>query len=187
MKGLGLLRKEKNEKVHTFTQRFSAYLKNFSESDRPSNKVLIEYFTSALGPELAMFAKMKARPTLVEIYEEAERVEAEKESVADYPDLPEEKTTRRRTLLLSKPKDEQSHDYQGMLKMIQKLSNRIIDLEKEREVQRTYKPYYPKREDSNQWKIPPSNLPSINIIEAGGIIFALFTNNLILKRSVPNG
>ena len=29
MKGLGLLRKEKNEKVHSFTQRFSTYLKNF--------------------------------------------------------------------------------------------------------------------------------------------------------------
>ena len=51
----------------------------FSESDRPLDKVLIEYYTSALGPELAMFAKMKARPTLVETYEEAERVEAEKE------------------------------------------------------------------------------------------------------------
>ena len=93
MKGLGLLRKEKNEKVHKFTQRFSLYLKNFSEADRPSDKVLIEYYTSALGPELAMFAKMKAKPTLVETYEEAGRVEAEMESVEDYPDLPEEKTT----------------------------------------------------------------------------------------------
>ena len=63
------------------------YLNNFSEADRPSDKVLIEYYTSALGPELAMFAKMKAKPTLVETYEEAERVEAERESVEDYPDL----------------------------------------------------------------------------------------------------
>ena len=63
MKGLGLLKKEKDEKVHHFTQRFSTYLKNFSEADRPSDKVLIEYYTSALGPELAMFSKMKARPT----------------------------------------------------------------------------------------------------------------------------
>ena len=111
MKGLGLLRKEKNEKVHSFTQRFSIYLKNFSEADRPSDKVLIEYYTSSLGPELAMFAKMKSKPTLVETYEEAERVEAERESIADYPDPPEEKTTGRRTLLLSKPKEDQSHDY----------------------------------------------------------------------------
>ena len=79
MKGLGLLRKEKNEKVHSFTQRFSLYLKKNSAVDRPSNKVLIEYYTSALGPELAMFAKMKVKPTLVETYAEAERVEAESE------------------------------------------------------------------------------------------------------------
>ena len=35
MKGLGLLRKEKNEKVCSFTQKISMYLKNFSETDRP--------------------------------------------------------------------------------------------------------------------------------------------------------
>ena len=64
MKGLGLLKKEKNERVHHFTQRFSIYLNNFSVADKPSNKVLIEYYTSALGPDLSMFAKMKAKPTL---------------------------------------------------------------------------------------------------------------------------
>ena len=97
--------------MHHFTQRFSTYLKNFSETDRPSDNVLIEYYTSALGPELAMFSKVKARHTLVETYEEAERLEAEKESIEDYTEPPEEKTTRRRTLLLSKPKEEQSHDF----------------------------------------------------------------------------
>ena len=54
MKGLCTLKKERKEKVHSFTQRFAAYLKNFSEMDRPSDKVLIEYYTSALGPDLAM-------------------------------------------------------------------------------------------------------------------------------------
>ena len=51
-----------------------------------------------------MFAKMKVKPTLVETYEEAERVEAESESVEDYPDSLEEKTTIRRSSLLSKSK-----------------------------------------------------------------------------------
>ena len=87
-----------------------------------------------------MFSKMKVKPTLAETYEEAE-----KESIEDYLELPGEKTAGRRSLLLYKPKEEQSHDFEGMLKMIQKLSNRIIDLEKEREVQKTYKPYYKKR------------------------------------------
>ena len=71
---------------------------------------------------------------MADTYEEEEKVEAEKESIEDYPKQPKEKTTGRRALLLSKPKEEQSHDFEGMLKMIQKLSNWIIDLEKEREV-----------------------------------------------------
>ena len=33
MKGISLLRKGKNEKVQSFTQRFSIYLKNFFEAD----------------------------------------------------------------------------------------------------------------------------------------------------------
>ena len=71
MKGLGALEKERKEKVHNFTQRFSAYLKNFSATDKPSDKVLIEYYTSALGPDLAIFAKSQVNPTLAKNYEEA--------------------------------------------------------------------------------------------------------------------
>ena len=61
-------------------------LKKKSGADKPSDKVLIEYYTSALRPELAMFAKMSTKPTLSETYEEAERVEAERESIEDYPE-----------------------------------------------------------------------------------------------------
>ena len=78
MKGLCTLKKARKERVHNFTQRFAAYLKKNSTPDKPSDKVLIEYYTLALGPELAMFSKMSVKPTLSETYEEAERVEAEK-------------------------------------------------------------------------------------------------------------
>ena len=47
---------------------------------------MIEYHTSALGPDLAMFDKMQVKPTLSETYEKAERVEAERESIEDYPE-----------------------------------------------------------------------------------------------------
>ena len=67
--------------MHSFTQRFAAYLKKNSADDKPSHKVLIEYYTSALGLELAMFTKMSVKPTLLETYEEAE-----KESIEDYPE-----------------------------------------------------------------------------------------------------
>ena len=119
--------------MHSFTQIFVAYLKNFSEIDKPLDEVLIEYYTLSLGLDLAMFVKMKLKPTLAETYEEEERVEAEKETIEDYPEQSGEKTVGRKALLFTKPKEEQSHDFEGMEKMMQKLSNRIIDLEKEKE------------------------------------------------------
>ena len=75
MKGLCALKKEIKEKVHDFTQRFAAYLNNFTAVNKPSENALIEYYTSALGPDLAMFSKRSVRPTLVDTYEEAEKVE----------------------------------------------------------------------------------------------------------------
>ena len=86
MKGLCALKKERKEKVHSFTQRFASYLKNFSATDKPSDKVLSEYYTLSLGPELAMFSKMSVKPTLSETYEEAKRIDAKKESIEDYPE-----------------------------------------------------------------------------------------------------
>ena len=59
-----------------------------------------------------MFAKSQVKPTLLETYEEAERVEAEKESIEDYPEQSREKTFGKKALLLTKPKEEQSHDFE---------------------------------------------------------------------------
>ena len=132
---------------------------------------MIEYYTSALGPDLAMFSKMTVKPTLSESYEEAKRVEAEKESIADYLEQSGEKTSGKKALLLTKPKDEQSHDFEGMLKMMQKLSNRVIDLEKE--AYESYKPYYKMREDNNQSK-PPPHSPAMNLNEVGMNNFCTF-------------
>ena len=85
MKGLCALKKERKERVHNFTQRFAAYLNNFTVADKTSKNALIEYYTSALGPDIAMFSKRSVRPTLAETYEEAEKVEAELESIENYP------------------------------------------------------------------------------------------------------
>ena len=117
MKELISLKKEKKEKVHNFTQRFATYLNNFSAANKPSEHALIEYYTSSLGPYLAMFAKRSVRPTLVETYEEAEKVEAELESIEHYPMQSDERTYgNKNPLLLTKPKDERSQELDGMAK-----------------------------------------------------------------------
>ena len=132
-----------------------------------------------------MFAKSQVKPMLSETYEEDERVEAKKESIEDYPKQSGEKPFGKKALLLSKPKEEQSHDFEAMLKMMQKLSNRIIDLEKEKEAQKAYKPYYKKREDNNQSKPPPYSPTSMNLTEVGMDNFCTFHQQPHSKKNCP--
>ena len=57
MKELLALSKEKKEKVQDFSKRFAAHLNNFSAAINPTEETLIEYYTSALGLDIAMFVK----------------------------------------------------------------------------------------------------------------------------------
>ena len=58
--------------------------------------------------------------------------------------------------------------------MMQKLSNRIIDLEKEKEAQKYYKPYLKRREDNSQYKPPPRIPASMNLTEVSMDNFCTF-------------
>ena len=126
------------------------------------------------------------RPTLAETYEEAEKVEAELESIQNYPMQSEENTLgRKKPLLLTKPKDERSEDFEGMLKMMQNLSNRVIDLEKEKEAHKSYKPYYKKREDNSQPKPPPHSPVAMNLIDVGMDNFGTYHRQPHSEKNFP--
>ena len=59
-----------------------------------------------------------------------------------------------------------------MLKMMQKLSNRVIDLEKE--AYESYNPYYKRREDNNQPKPPPHSPAAMNLTDVAMDNFCSF-------------
>ena len=59
-------------------------MNNFDANTKLAENSLIEYYTLALGPDLAMFVKISVKPTLVETYEEAKKVEAEMDSIDHY-------------------------------------------------------------------------------------------------------
>ena len=94
-----------------------------------------------------------------------------------------ETTFGKKALLLSK--DEQSHEFEGMLKMMQKISNIVIDLEKEKEAHKAYKPYYNRREDNNQHKPPPHSPTSLNLIEVGMDNFFTFHQQPHSEKKCP--
>ena len=78
-----------------------------------------------------------------------------------------------------------SHEFEGMLKMMQNLSNRVIDLEKEKEAHKTYKPYYKRREDNNQSKPPPHSPASMNLTKVGMDNFCTFHQQPHSEKNCP--
>ena len=69
MKELLSMKMEKKEKVQDFNQRFTTLLNSFSAAKNPAEESLVEYYTTALYPPIAMFVKRKVNLTLVENYE----------------------------------------------------------------------------------------------------------------------
>ena len=73
---------------------------------------------------------------------------------------PEAKTfNNKKPLLVTRPKDERSHELQRVVKMVQKLSNKIVDMEKEREAKNQFNPII--RENT---KVVPHNLLQIVLL-----------------------
>ena len=69
----------------------------------------MEYYTSALSLDIAMFVKRLVKTFLVETYEEANKVEDELESINKHSTDPEIKTfIGKNPLLLTRPKEEHS-------------------------------------------------------------------------------
>ena len=69
----------------------------------------------------------------------------------------------KKPLLLTRPKDEHSHELESVVKMVQKLSNKIVDLEKDKEAssfKKQFKPYFKRREESGPSQ-PPMHTSSI--------------------------
>ena len=120
--------------MQDINQRFVSHLINFNATIKPIEETLIEYYTSTLCPSIAMFVKRPINPSLVETYEEENKVEAELESINKHTAEPNVRSfSSKKPFLLTRPKEENSSELENVVKMVQKLSNKIVDLEKDKE------------------------------------------------------
>ena len=98
-----------------------------------------------------MFVKIAVKDTLVENYEESKRVDADMDSITRHTlELEVKPTASKKPLLLTRPKEEHSNELENVVKMVHKLSNKIVDLEKEKGVSSSrnpFNPYYKKMEE----------------------------------------
>ena len=79
-------------------------------------------------------------------------------------------TASKKPLLFTRPKEEHYNELENVVKMVQKLSNKIVDLEKEKidsSSREAFKPYYKKREESRQHQSPLINYVVLNFNEVG--------------------
>ena len=133
MKELLSMRMERKEKVQDLNQRFTTLLNSFSATTKPTEESLIEHYTTTLYPPIAMFVKRAVKATLVENYEEEKKVEDDMDSITGHTLEPEVKPmASKNPLLLTRPKEDHSNKLENVVKMVQKLSNKIVDLEKEK-------------------------------------------------------
>ena len=88
-----------------------------------------------------MFVKGLVKPSLLETYEEAKKVEEELESINKQFTDSDTKTFNKKPLLLTKPKEECLNELDNVVKMVQKLWNNIVDLEKDKEASSSRKPF----------------------------------------------
>ena len=72
-----------------------------------------------------------------------------------------------------------------MLKMLQNLSNIVIDLEKEKEAHKSYKTYYKEKEDNSQPKPPPHSLAAMNLTDVGMDNFCTFHQQPHSEKNCP--
>ena len=88
-------------------------------------------------------------------------------------------------MLSTRPKEERSNELEGVVKTVQKLSNKIVDLEKDKEARKQFKLYYKRRDESDPSQ-PPMHSPSVmNLIEVGMENFCMFHQKPHSERNCP--
>ena len=91
-------------------------------------------------------------------------------------------------LLLSRTKQEPSSQLENVVKMVQKLSNKIVDLEKDKGASKSRKPFksfYKKMEESGQPQPPLLNFVVLNFNEVGMDHFCTFHQEHHSEKSSP--
>ena len=88
---LSRIKINRKEKIKDFNHRFITLLNKIP--DKPTEAVQIEFYNTALPPPIAMFVKKEKKKTLVEILEEAIKVEKDLATISNHPRNEESKTS----------------------------------------------------------------------------------------------
>ena len=94
----------------------------------------------------------------------------------------------KKPLLLTKPKEERSNELENVVKMVPKLSNKIVELEKDKEASSSRKPFrqfFKKKEENIPPQPPTDNSSVLNLIEVGMDNFCTSHQQPHSKKNFP--
>jgi hypothetical protein len=130
------LKMNPKEKIKDFNQRFLT-LKNRIPTDlMPAENLIIAYYTKDLHQSIAIWVKRSKKSTLLEAFEEASQIEKDILSLKDATrnEIETSSSSKKKIEILPRPTQNktqpESSDLENLTKVVQKLSNQVIDLKR---------------------------------------------------------
>jgi hypothetical protein len=167
---LSSLKMNPKEKIKDFNQRFLTLKNRIPMDSMPAENLIVAYYTKALHQNIAIWVKRSKKATLLEAFEEASQIEKDILSLKDNICNEAETTSssKKKIEILPRPPQNKtqsdSSDLENLQKVIQKLSNQVIDLKRSAEEASSskgpYKPPFRKPFPTNR---PNSNSEGLNL------------------------
>jgi ribonuclease HI len=147
---LSSLKMNPKEKVKDFNQRFLTLKNRIPADSMPAESLIIAYYTKSFHQSIAIWVKRSKKSTLLEAFKEATQIEKDILSLKDSSSNETEtvSSSKKKIEILSRPTQSKTQlensDLENLTKVVQKLSNQIIDLKRSTEEASSSKgPYKP--------------------------------------------
>jgi hypothetical protein len=165
---LSNLKMNAKEKVKDFNQRFLTLKNRIPTNSMPAESLVIAYYTKALHQSIAIWVKRSKKATLLEAFEEATQIEKDILSLKDSSSNETETVSKKKIEILPRPTQNKAQpensELENLTKVVQKLSNQVIDLKRSTEEASSSKgSYKPPFQNPFQTNRPNSNLEGMNL------------------------
>jgi hypothetical protein len=167
---LSNLKMNAKEKVKDFNQRFLTLKNRIPADSMPAESLIIAYYTKALHQSIAIWVKRSKKETLLEAFEEATQIEKDILSLKDSSSNEAEtvSSSKKKIEILPRPAQNKSQpensDLENLTKVVQKLSNQVVDLKRSTEEASSSKgPYKPPFRKPFQTSRPNPNPEGLNL------------------------
>jgi ribonuclease HI len=167
---LSSLKMNSKEKVKDFNQRFLTLKNRIPADSMPAESLVIAYYTKALHQSIAIWVKISKKATLLEAFEEATKIEKDILSLKDSSSNEFEtvSSSKKKIEILPRPTQNKTQpensDLENLTKVVQKLSNQVIDLKRSTEEASSSKgPYKPPFRNPFPTNQPNPNPEGLNL------------------------